>query len=629
MIADSCDVVVVGSGAVGATAALLLASHGLRCIVVEQRREPSSCPAAQMISSRTMQIWREIDVARDVAALSVSLHHMDGVSVCTTVGRPELGRIALVDPPHTPVNVDGPPDSMGAVALPPDILEPLLWLNLRDNPRIDLRSGWKYLSHSEFADGVAVSVADTHTGTTDVIVGDYVLAADGSCSSVRRALQVAMTGPTLQHTVTVHFAAELDTIVGDRHGSVMRTHTSMGPGTLLAHRAPDEWQFEFPYFPPVESLNDFPADACRARIIDALGDPTILVDVKSVQLQSTCAKVAASYRTGRTFLAGDAAHSIPHTSGLGLNTGIADVHNLAWKLVWVATGRAGATLLDTYELERQPIGDALAAEAVEHFDGLLAVAAALGMSPRAARLLPRVIGALPTWMAREPVQKVLRGLTGLAYRRSSSAESPGSLGIRTRRRLNAAIATHSEHRRACADYGAARYQHGVMIGDYASRMGDASHLATQSGRAGGPLPHGWLAGHPEGVSTLDLLSRRRLTLLMRLQNHKKWLAAAQGLPLTPVVLTDCEQAVFATDSTGQCPDALVVRPDGHIVAELHSDRYGVAALQQALRAVGATSQPERYDAKHPVKPLRCYCDKTAERKWWCDGPECTATERNC
>jgi hypothetical protein len=87
----------------------------------------------------------------------------------------------------------------------------------------------------------------------------------------------------------------------------------------------------------------------------ALGDAALPVEIENVQRWSATADTAESFRRGRVFLAGDAAHAMPPTGGFGGNTGIADAHNLAWKLALVLRGAAGPGLLDTYDPERRPI----------------------------------------------------------------------------------------------------------------------------------------------------------------------------------------------------------------------------------------------------------------------------------
>jgi 2-polyprenyl-6-methoxyphenol hydroxylase-like FAD-dependent oxidoreductase len=503
-----------------------------------------------------------------VETLGAPLAELGCITYCTTLTRADVGRVAL-------------DTQTSAAVLPLNILEPLLWLNLSDNPRIDFRPGWDYLSHTDFVDGVAVIITDTATGSDDIILADYVVAADGSSSSVRRALQIGMTGPTLPHMISVHFAADLDDLLRHRQGPVVWTNTVNGPGALLVHRAPNDLEFQFPYFPPFESLEDFSAAACRDRILDAIGETNIDIDVKSVESRATRAQVAICYRKGRTFLAGDAAHHVPPTSGLGLNTGLADVHNLAWKLAWVVGGRAAPALLETYELERRPAGIAAAAEAVASHDGMLEIVAALGLPVRVARLLPRLVAALPSWSPRRPVRAVLRGVTGLAYQRSAVAHSSGMFGRYVRRRVAAAIARQDEHYR----------------------------------------------DHTRGAAALNLLSRENLTLLLP-GDDRTWLAAAEGLPLSPVVVTDSERSVFDTGGTGNQPDALVVRPDGRIVAALRSDRDGAAALRHALQVVASSFAVNTNSAKQSATLPDCRCSLTGVRRWWCAGSNCDAPKRN-
>jgi 2-polyprenyl-6-methoxyphenol hydroxylase-like FAD-dependent oxidoreductase len=588
MITDNCDVIVIGAGPVGATAALLLASHGLRCTVVEARREPQTHPAAHVLSTRSMEIWREIGLERDIRGLSAPMHELRCIPYCTTLAGPELGRVPLADLPDTQIDAIESISPTRTAHLPQSILEPLLWLNLRDNARIDLRSGWKYLSHHDFADGVAVSIADTTTGDDQLILADYVIAADGSASTMRRALRVGMDGPVLQHMVSVHFAADLDAFLRHRRGPVIWTHTAKGLGTIIVHRPPQDLVFQIPYFPPFESLDDFPAAVCRDRILDAIGDTDVDVDIKSIQSWTMHAQVATSYRVGRVFLAGDAAHRFPPTGGLGLNTGVADVHNLAWKLAWVVTGRAGETLLNTYEQERRPVGIAATADSVANLDGMFEVVAALGLPRRAVRLLPRVVAAVPAWLPRRPVRAVIRGLTTLAYQRLRLAKSAGRVGQRMRRRAAAAIAGQGPHYRSWGRDLGVRYRCGAVMDDGLPPPRNDPQFYTPCVRAGGRLPHSWVADHGRRVSTLDLVSRNELTLLASAENHTAWSLAAEGLSMSVALVRDDERSVFHTGVAGADPDALVVRPDGHIVAALRSDRHGAASLRQALLVVGAS-----------------------------------------
>jgi putative polyketide hydroxylase len=101
----------------------------------------------------------------------------------------------------------------------------------------------------------------------------------------------------------------------------------------------------------------YAARRVERQIRSAVGDPDLQVTLRSVLTWKIGAYVADRYRCGRVFLVGDAAHVMPPYGGFGGNTGIADAHNLAWKLAAVCSGEAPATLLDTYEQERQPIAE--------------------------------------------------------------------------------------------------------------------------------------------------------------------------------------------------------------------------------------------------------------------------------
>jgi 2,4-dichlorophenol 6-monooxygenase len=363
-VTDTCDVLVVGAGPVGATAALLLASYGIECAVVEPRREPQRHPAAHVLSTRSMEIWREIGLERDIRGFSAPMHELRCIAYCTTFAGPELGRVPLADLPDAQMDAIESISPTRSAHLPENVLEPLLWQRLRNSDRIKVHTGWQYHSHTDGPDGVAVTITDTTTGFRRTILARYLIAADGAASTVRRALRIRMEGPILQNMISVHFSADLEAFRRHRRGPVMWTHTAKGLGATIVHRPPEDLVIQIPYFPPFESVEDFPAAICRRHIVDAVGDPAVGVDIKSIQTWAMHAQVATNYRVGRVFLAGDAAHRFPPTGGLGLHTGVADVHNLVWKLAWVIAGGADEALLDTYERERRPVGTAATADSV-------------------------------------------------------------------------------------------------------------------------------------------------------------------------------------------------------------------------------------------------------------------------
>ena len=182
-----------------------------------------------------------------------------------------------------------------------------------------------------------------------------MIAADGAHSPVRRALGVQMTGRgDFAQCFTIYFRADVRELLRERNLSVVYVNQ---PG-LLAF-------FRFSITADAGFLAVFRTDdagaghdeaRCAGLVRAALGvAEDYPVEIENVQLWTAAADTAATFRQDRVFLAGDAAHVMPPTGGFGGNTGVADVHNLAWKLAMVLDGRAGPALLDSYDAERRPI----------------------------------------------------------------------------------------------------------------------------------------------------------------------------------------------------------------------------------------------------------------------------------
>ena len=189
-----------------------------------------------------------------------------------------------------------------------------------------------------------------------------MVAADGAHSFVRRQLGIDMAGRgSFADCVTIYFKADLRALIGDRNLSVVYVNQ---PGLLAFFRfsitGDSGFLAVFATFDQDGTRNSRPGQdlalaRCAALVRAALGVPVEYpVAIDDVQPWSATAATATAFRKGRVFLAGDAAHLMPPTGGFGGNTGIADAHNLAWKLGMVVGGTAGPQLLDSYEPERKP-----------------------------------------------------------------------------------------------------------------------------------------------------------------------------------------------------------------------------------------------------------------------------------
>ncbi|MFD9735360.1 FAD-dependent oxidoreductase [Umezawaea sp. NPDC059074] len=347
------DVLVVGAGTVGLASALFLARQGVRALVVERHPGPARHPRAFAVNGRSAELFREVGVEGRLAELSAALAHNQGVLSAPTLAqvdqatvtsrgdaadlRSEAGRIS--------------PATLGPC--PQDLIDPVLLSEARAHgASVEFGSRVHALRQDE--SGVVVEV----TGEPGEIRARYVVAADGSSSTVRRLLGIPSTGPGELggHMVNVLFRADLSTVVGDLRFALCTIDNPRSAGILMPVDNVDRWIFHIPYAASDGvTPADFTHDRCRELVSAAIGSSEVEVEILGALPWQSTARVATRFRDGRVLLVGDAAHVVPPTGGFGLNTGLADAHNLAWKLAAVLDGQAGPALLDTYEAERQPV----------------------------------------------------------------------------------------------------------------------------------------------------------------------------------------------------------------------------------------------------------------------------------
>jgi 2-polyprenyl-6-methoxyphenol hydroxylase-like FAD-dependent oxidoreductase len=346
---------IVGGGPVGLTARALLERWGVRVLLVEKHDELSPFPRSRLVNVRSMEIYRQLGLAAKITANAFA---------------PEYGRVRFRDTLHdrdfataamVGVNAPIPESPVIGVVTSQDRLEPTL-LAAAD---AQVRFGVELIDLAEEADGVVALLVDHQRGDETRVRARYVLAADGANSTVRQLLGIDTTGPgTLGDFTTVVFDADLDRwCVHQPAGVYFTAHGLFAP--LYPERG---WA----WFVPT------PDDAARADWPDlvsrALGpSDEVRADVLRVQHWVMTAFVAERFRHGRILLTGDAAHTLPIIGGLGMNTGIADVHNLCWKMAGVLHGWAEPSLLETYETERQPVAHQTLRQAVANTQLLLQV----------------------------------------------------------------------------------------------------------------------------------------------------------------------------------------------------------------------------------------------------------------
>jgi len=527
-------VLVVGGGPVGMVASLLLTQLGIDHVVVERRPARLDAPAAHVVSARTFEILAGAGVDMDaVLAACAPAHEGAWVRWVTTLAGDELGRVPFEHQHELDAHYHLTPTPLR------NLSQHRLEAVLRDH--VDhVHDGVGWTGATQGPEGVTSTLRAVDGDEACTVVSDYVVAADGAGSRVRAWLDIPMEGPdVLQNFVMIHAAADLRHLVGERPATL---YFAMDPdvrGAFVAHDLGSTWVFMHEWDPDAERFEDYTPERCARLFRAAAGRDDLELTIEHVSPWRMTCQIAERYREGRVFLVGDAAHRFPPTGGLGLNTGVADAHNLIWKLAAVLGGRAPEGLLDTYGAERRPVARMNADKSLENALKLIDVLVACG------------IGATP--------EESRAGFD------AALATEEGRAAIR------AAAEAQDEHFDQLGLQLGFSYppDAGPVLDDGSAGVASSVRRYVPSTRPGGRLPHAWVTRDGRRTSTLDLVAPGRWLLVT---SSAAWAAAgapaADGpLPLDVVlvghdVLDEAGRwdGVSGTGESG----AVLVRPDQHV-----------------------------------------------------------------
>jgi 2-polyprenyl-6-methoxyphenol hydroxylase-like FAD-dependent oxidoreductase len=366
---DIVPVLVIGGGPVGLALAGDLGWRGIACTLIEQSDGSIYQPRMDLVGIRTMEFCRRWGLVPAVEGSPYPRDYTQDNIYLTSLTGYELGRERFPGIGQAPPPKESP---QRRERCPQNMFDPILRAFAASQKNVLLRYRTRLVSFKQNADLVTAVVENAETGAREEILARYIVGCDGARSLVRETLGIAMQGnPVLTHTTNVIFRCPHLLSLHDK-GKAYR-HIFIGPegtwSTIVAINGRDEWRFSII---GGSEQRDYTTDDIKAAIRRAVGRD-FEFEILSVLPWVRRELVAERYRSGRGFIAGDAAHVMSPTGGFGMNTGIQDVVDLAWKLAAVIEGWGGDHLLDSYGIERQPIGTRNVTEASGNLRRMLSV----------------------------------------------------------------------------------------------------------------------------------------------------------------------------------------------------------------------------------------------------------------
>ena len=344
------DAIVAGAGPVGLTLAIDLGRRGAQVLLLERNAGNTAWPKMDRTNARSMEMYRRLGIVDRIRALGLPPDNPMDVFLARSLSEPPVAVLPFPSVSEWRDRIAACTD--GSLPLEPyqlvaqNDLEPLLREVAEATPGVTVRFGHELVGLGQGPDEVTAAIR-TLEGEEFEARGLYLVGCDGGRSAVRKAVGIALEGQGgLRELRQVIFGSKT-LYERIRTGKGRHYNFLDGPGSVIVAQG-NRREFTL--------HTSLPEDADFVAVLRDLVGFDCAPEIRHIRSWRYHLLVAERYRQGRVLLAGDSAHLVIPTGGLGMNTGVGDAFDLSWKLAAICAGWGGPGLLDAYEAERRPVG---------------------------------------------------------------------------------------------------------------------------------------------------------------------------------------------------------------------------------------------------------------------------------